>query len=61
MLKYLDSDGMDQQPITEFASKFAKDRQDLVRRAREYLKQAPEMLKKYYDSKRTSFTFSVGD
>ena len=51
---------MDPQPISGFASKFAKDRQDLVRKARENLEQAQERQKKYYDSKRTSLTFSVG-
>ena len=59
-----DYDGMDPQPIPEFASKFAskvaKDRHDLVRKARENLEQAQERQKKYYDSKRTSLTFSVG-
>lgn len=49
------------QPISELASKLAKDRQDLVRKAREYLEQAQERQKKYYDSKRTSLTFKVGD
>ena len=55
-----DYDGMDPQTISEFASKFAKDRHDLVRKARENLEQAQERQKKYYDSKRTSLTFSVG-
>ena len=45
----------------QLISKFAKDRQDLVRKARENLEQVQERQKKYYDSKRTSLTFSVGD
>ena len=52
---------MDPQPISEFASKFAKDCQDLVGKARVKLEQAQEIQKKYYDSKRTSLAFSVGD
>ena len=52
---------MDPQPISELALKFAQDRQYLVRKARENLEQAQERQRKYYDSKRTSFTFSVGD
>uniref|UniRef100_A0AAV1UNZ2 Chromo domain-containing protein n=1 Tax=Peronospora matthiolae TaxID=2874970 RepID=A0AAV1UNZ2_9STRA len=51
---------MEPQPITEFALKVAKDRQDLVRKARKNLEQAQERQKKYYDSKRASFTLSVG-
>ena len=54
-------DGMDLQPISEFTSKVAKDRQDLERKARGNLVQAQERQKKYYDSKRTSLTFNVGD
>ena len=40
---------------------FAKDRQDLVRKAREILEQAQERPKKYYDYIRLSLTFNVGD
>ena len=59
--EYEEYDGMDPQPISELASNFAKDSQDLVHKARENLEQAQERQKKYYDSKRTRFTFSVGD
>nr|CCA27322.1 retrotransposon protein putative [Albugo laibachii Nc14] len=58
--EYRDFDGLDRQSISKFTSKFAKDRKDLVRKARENLEQAQER-KKYYDSKRTSLTFNFGD
>ena len=45
----------------QLISKFAKDRQDLVRNARENLEQVQERQKKYYDSKIACFIFSVGD
>ncbi|CAI5712017.1 unnamed protein product [Peronospora farinosa] len=59
--EYKEYDGLGPQPISELASKFAKDRQDVVRKARKNLEQAQERQKKYYDSKRTNLTFNVGD
>ncbi|UIZ23479.1 hypothetical protein KXD40_007615 [Peronospora effusa] len=48
--EYKEYDGLCPQPISEFASKLAKDRQDVVRKARNNLEQAQERQKKFYDS-----------
>ncbi|CAI5708325.1 unnamed protein product [Peronospora effusa] len=59
--EYKEYDGLGSQPISEFVSKFAKDRQDVVRKAPKPLDQAQERQKKYYDSKEKKLTFNVGD
>ena len=59
--EYRDHADLGSHSISEFASKFAKDRQKLVRKARENLEQAQERQKKPYDSKRRSIPFNVGD
>ena len=59
--EYRDHADLSSHSISAFASKFAKDRQKLVRKARENLEQAQERQKKHYDSKRRRFTFNVGD
>ena len=53
--------GEEQLPISEFAARFAKDRNELVLRARDNLMQAQAQQKKYYDKKRQSISFKVGD